>query len=206
MRTINKEIALKPAVRKAIVRTNKFATKIEVARNALFDVVRDAINAIGESKVDLTAYRRGIEKTHRSTVYVMITAASNPLLSRFKSKLPESYQTLYELHKLNKVVSNDRFIELIESADIHPEMSKANVSSLRKTESPKMTDVFSEETTVSEIAKENKVVSADFERSEPVKISTLDEMKSAYDALDEKTKTEFAAYVASLTSQQSEAA
>ena len=127
----------------------------------------------------------------------MITAASNPLLSRFKSKLPESYQTLYELHKLNKVVSNDRFIELIESADIHPEMSKANVSSLRKTESPKMTDVFSEETTVSEIAKENKVVSADFERSEPVKISTLDEMKSAYDALDEKTKTEFAANLVS---------
>ena len=206
MRTINKEIALKPAVRKAIVRTNKFATKIEVARNALFDVVRDAIDAIGESKVDLTAYRRGIEKTHRSTVYVMIVAARNPLLSRFKSKLPQSYQTLYELHKLNKVVSDDRFIELIESDDIHPEMSKANVSSLRKTESPKMTDVFSEETTVSEIAKENKVVSADFERSEPVKISTLDEMKSAYDALDEKTKTEFAAYVASLTSQQSEAA
>ena len=69
-----------------------------------------------------------------------------------------------------------------------------------------MTDVFSEETTVSVISRENKVVSADFERSEPVKISTLDEMKSAYDALDEKTKTEFAAYVASLTSQQSEAA
>jgi len=206
MRTINKEIALKPAVRKAIVRTNKFATKIEVARNALFDVVRDAIDAIGESKVDLTAYRRGIEKTHRSTVYVMIVAARNPLLSRFKSKLPQSYQTLYELHKLNKVVSDDRFIELIESDDIHPEMSKANVTTLRKQESSKTTDVFSEEATVSEIAKEDKVVSANFERSEPVKISTLDEMKSAYDALDEKTKTEFAAYVASLTSQQSEAA
>jgi hypothetical protein len=206
MKTEKTEVTVNPVVEKAIVRTNKFATKIEVARNALFDVVRKAINDIGESKDDLAAYRSGIEKTHRSTVYVMITAASNSLLSQFKSELPNSYQTLYELHKLNKAIGDDRFVELIEAEEIHSEMSKANVTSLRKKESVKTTDFSEENAATTGLGNEDNVVSADFERIEPVKISTLDEIKSAFDALDENVKKEFAAYVASLTSQQKEAA
>ena len=200
------EVTVNPVVEKAIVRTNKFATKIEVAHNVLFDVVREVVMEIGKSKVDLTAYRSGIEKTHRSTVYVMITAASNSLLSQFKSKLPNSYQTLYELHKLNRAIGDDRFVELIESEEIHPEMSKANVTSLRKKESVKTTDFSEENAATTGLGNEDNVVSADFERVEPVKISTLDEMKSVFDALDENVKNEFAAYVGSLTSQQKEAA
>lgn len=206
MTTIKNEVTVNPVVQEAIDRTNEVATKLEVERNALFDVVRGIVEQIGKKRVDLTAYRKGIEETHRSTVYVMITAASNPLLTRFKSKLPESYQTLYELHKLSKLVGDDRLIGLIESKDIHSKMSKADVTSLRKRESNKITDLSKEKTALTDLGNEDNVVSTDHDEVVPVKISTLDEMKSAFDALDETAKTQFAAYVMSLTSQQKEAA
>ena len=206
MKTTKNEVTENPVVQRAIVRTNEFATKSELARNALFDVVREVVEQIGRKEGDLTAYRKGIEKTHRSTVYVMITAASNSLLTRFKSNLPESYQTLYELHKLNKLVGDDRFIGLIESGDIYSEMSKANVSSLRKLESNKITDFSKENTALTDLGNEDKVVSTDFDEVVSVKISTFDEMKSAFYALDETAKTQFVSYVMSMTSQQKEAA
>ena len=80
------------------------------------------------------------------------------------------------------------------------------MTSLRKKESVKTTDFSEENAATTGLGNEDNVVSADFERIEPVKISTLDEIKSAFDGLDEDVKKEFAAYVASLISQQKEAA
>ena len=85
-------------------------------------------------------------------------------------------------------------------------MSKANVSSLRKLESNKITDFSKENTALTDLGNEDKVVSTDFDEVVSVKISTFDEMKSAFDALDETAKTQFVSYVMSMTSQQKEAA
>ena len=41
MKTTKNEVTENPVVQRAIVRTNEFATKSELARNALFDVVRE---------------------------------------------------------------------------------------------------------------------------------------------------------------------
>lgn len=208
---------LNPAIEPAIQRTNKYATLCEKARNRLFEVVRESVSEIGDSVADMKIYRKGIKETHRSTVYVMITAASNKLLARFRSEMPDSYQTLYELHKLNCLVGDDRILELVESGEINAEMTKANVTRLRKSEKTKLTETFEENAATSRLENPEdavtsqpettkNVVTADFERSDPVKISTLDEIKSAFHDLDESTQKEFAAYIAKLINQRGEAA
>ena len=217
MNTQNPETTLNPAIEPAIQRTNECAENLETARNRLFEVVRESVIELGDSTADLKHYRTGIKKSHRSTVYVMITAASNKLLTRFKNEMPASYQTLYELHKLNCFVGDDRTLELIESGEINAKMTKADVTRLRESEKTKLTetseedaatsqDETPEDAATSQTETTDNVVGVTFESSERIKISTLDEMKSAFHDLDESIQKEFAAYVATLINQQSEAA
>ena len=207
MKTETKEAATKDIVETRIALTNESANNLESAKNDLFRIVRESVHAFVDNSDQLKRYRTGIHKHHRSTVFVMIKAASNPMLNRFSAKLPESYQTLYELHKLNSVIGDERFCELINDGAINPDVSKKRVTNLREQESKRTTDLSVEKSTCSEEEAIEPVAISKVEHSEPIKVSTFEEMKSAYDALDPQTKVEFTNYIFSLlTSQQKEAA
>jgi len=206
MKTETKEAATKDIVETRIALTNESANNLESAKNDLFRIVRESVHAFVDNSDQLKRYRTGIHKHHRSTVFVMIKAASNPMLNRFSAKLPESYQTLYELHKLNSVIGDERFIELVDEGKINPDVSKKRVTDLRETESNKTTATSVETNACSEEGSIEPIAISKHEYSEPVKVSTFEEMKSAYDALDPQTKVEFTNYILSLTSQQKEAA
>ena len=207
MKTQNQEAATQDIVQIRIDLTNDSADNLERAKSDLFRIVRESVLAFGNDLEQLKKYRRGIKDHHRSTVCVMIKAASNPILNRFSTKLPESYQTLYELHKLNSVIGDERFCELINDGAINPDVSKKRVTDLREQESKKTNDTFVEKSACSEEEAIEPIATSKVEYSEPMKVSTLEEMKSAYDALDPKTQLEFTNYIFSLlTSQQKEAA
>ena len=207
MKTQNQEAATREIVQIRIDLTNESADNLERASKDLFGIVRESVLAFGNDLDQLKEYKRGIKDHHRSTVYVMIKAASNPMLNRFSVKLPESYQTLYELHKLHGDIGDERFIKWIDEGKINPDVSKKRVTDLRDSENNKTTATSVEKNACSEEEPIEPIAMSKVEHSEPIKVSTLEEMKSAYDALDPKTQLEFTNYIFSLlTSQQKEAA
>ena len=192
-------------VETVIKETNGEAESFEKARGNLFSVVKQSIEAIGLGEVEIKEYRQGILKQHRSTVYVMITAACNSLLSRHEANLPASYQTLYELHKLSRAIGNDRFTKLVGDGSISAGMSKADVSKLRKSEKSKtLTPDKNDKSTTEQVTEE--VVSLKTPQSEPVASSSFDDIKFRFDLLDTETKDQSINYVLALTSKQKEAA
>lgn len=117
---------------KSLRLTNKTASKVESARKGLFRVVRIAVEGLSDNEHLLNEYKKRIVQKHRSTVYLMIKVASEPVLIKNKKKLPTSYQTLYECLKLLNEVEQAQFEELIDTKKLTSNSSKADVVKLRK--------------------------------------------------------------------------
>ena len=130
---------------KSLRLTNKTASKVESARKGLFRVVRIAVEGLRDNEHLLNVYKKRIVQKHRSTVYLMIKVASEPVLIKNKKELPTSYQTLYECLKLLKEVDKAQFEDLIEAKKLSQNSSKADVIKLRKIYKAKLIDTESKE-------------------------------------------------------------
>lgn len=136
---------------KSLRLTNKTASKVESARKGLFRVVRVAVEGLRDNEHLLNEYKKRIVQKHRSTVYLMIKVASEPVLIKNKKKLPTSYQTLYECLKLLKEVEKAQFEELIETEKLNQNSSKADVIKLRNASKIKANEAESDTTSYKKV-------------------------------------------------------
>jgi len=161
-------------VKTAIEKTNSKARSVDRARNGLFKVVRESVDSIAGDVEMIKQYRKGIE-AQRSTVFMMIKVASDPLIRRLESALPQSYATLYELLKLIADVDEERFINLVETGVIDRETTKNRVKELRDE---------AKGVTVANLDDYRKPTSSDY-----------DELIDRFEALEGSAREEFIAYV-----------
>jgi len=132
-----------------VKKTDKCARRvsrvIENHHRKLYEVVRECAikinNYCKENKLDLDVknkmykdYKNQIDRSHRSTVYVMFKVATCDFLQKHEDKLPTSYNTLYECLKLWNEVDDDTFIDYMNSKDINPNTTKARIYGLRMRE------------------------------------------------------------------------
>ena len=110
----------------------KCEQKIQTAKRNYFEVVRSCVRELDNQETDIRKYLREIDKTHKSTVSVMINVAKSELLTKLKGDLPESYQSLYELLKLSREIGEDAFLRMVQEGQINRDMSKADATSIRK--------------------------------------------------------------------------
>ena len=140
-------------------KTDKCARKVsrvfENHHRKLYEVVRECVSKINDYceenyfygrprhlKIDewkrtmCRDYKHKIDRSHRSTVYVMFKVATCDFLQKHEDKLPTSYNTLYECLKLLNEVGEDIFTDYINSNDINPSATKAKIYGLRMREMP----------------------------------------------------------------------
>ena len=134
-----------------VKKTDKCARRVsrvtENHHRKLYEVVRECVIKINdyckENKLDRDVknkmykdYKNQIDRSHRSTVYVMFKVVTCDFLQKHEDKLPTSYNTLYECLKLWKEVDDDTFIDYMNSKDIDPRTTKARIYGLRMREMP----------------------------------------------------------------------
>ena len=131
-------------------KTDKCARKvsrvIENHHRKLYEVVRECVSKINDfceenNSISLKSllykdYKNKIDRSHRSTVYVMFKVATCDFLQKHEDKLPTSYNTLYECLKLLNEVGEDIFTDYLNSKDINPITTKARIYGLRMREMP----------------------------------------------------------------------
>ena len=133
-----------------VKKTDKCARRvsrvIENHHRKLYEVVRECVSKINDfceenNSISLKSllykdYKNKIDRSHRSTVYVMFKVATCDFLQKHEDKLPTSYNTLYECLKLLNEVGEDIFTDYINSNDINPSATKAKIYGLRMREMP----------------------------------------------------------------------
>jgi hypothetical protein len=134
-----------------VKKTDKCARRVsrvtENHHRKLYEVVRECVIKINEyseeNKLDLDVknkmykdYKNQIDRSHRSTVYVMFKVATCDFLQRHEDKLPNSYNTLYECLKFLNEVGEHIFTDYMNSKDIDPSTTKARIYGLRMREMP----------------------------------------------------------------------
>lgn len=161
-------------VDKLVVKTNRAGDNVTKAQRKLFEVVRECVREMNGDKDELSAYKKGVKQSHRSTVFVMMKVASFELFNRLEDQLPKSYQTLYEMLKLANQVGEERFVELLDEGFLHNESTKANVAKCRKDEAVVTADTNTSEVMTVEEKEAGEVMTVDVVAEDVMSLSNDD--------------------------------
>ena len=161
-------------VDKLVVKTNRAGDNVTKAQRKLFEVVRECVREMNDDKDELSAYKKGVKQSHRSTVFVMMKVASFELFNRLEDQLPKSYQTLYEMQKLANQVGEERFVELLDEGFLHNESTKANVAKFRKDEAVVTADTNTSDVMTVEEKEAGEVMTVDVVAEDVMSLSNDD--------------------------------
>ena len=112
--------------------TNAKFASVERSNRNLYLQVRDAYDFLGDDKELTKQYENNVKEVHRVTLFLLRKVVTDSRLRKFEDRLPESYQTLYELHKFVKEVGETKLEDLVDRKVVCKSTTKKDVVELRK--------------------------------------------------------------------------
>ena len=112
--------------------TNAKFASVERSNRNLYLQVRDAYDFLDGDKELTKQYENNVKEVHRVTLFLLRKVVTDSRLRKFEDRLPESYQTLYELHKFVKEVGETKLEDLVDRKVVCKSTTKKDVVELRK--------------------------------------------------------------------------
>lgn len=156
--------------------TNEKFASVERSKRNLYLQVRDAYDFLSGDLELTKQYENNVLEVHRVTLFLLRTVATDSRLRKFEDRLPESYQTLYELHKFVKEVGETKLEDLVDRKVVCKSTTKKDVVELRKQYKP-ATRKDDESSTVTTRDEDEPSNVATLQQKEPTDVATrsLDE-------------------------------
>lgn len=176
--------------------TNEKFASVERSNRNLYLQVRDAYDFLSGDLELTKQYENNVNEVHRVTLFLLRTVATDSRLRKFEDRLPESYQTLYELHKFVKEVGETKLEDLVDRKVVCKSTTKKDVVELRKKYKP-ATRKDDETSTVTTREEDEPSNLATLQQNESSNVATL-QQKEPTDVAT-RSLDEFVTEVCSLT-------
>ena len=189
----SKEVNKVEHVNALVKLTNDKFASVERSNRNLYLQVRDAYDFLSGDLELTKQYENNVKEVHRVTLFLLRTVATDSRLRKFEDRLPESYQTLYELHKFVKEVGETKLEDLVDRKAICKSTTKKDVIELRKQYKP-ATRKDDEPSTVTTREENEPSTVTTREEDEPSNVATrsLDEFVTEVCSLSYKDRYELA--------------